>query len=293
MTRFFFSTVAFRLQSFGILFFLLVQLMISSFCSAKGHNYGSLAADHGISFPAHVIHQDGSVLTVENVRWGTIHAPQRNDYQKFIWKTAAIDLDAIEEVYFLKKLFPPKFIAAHCYIAVTFRKGGFIGTDGFEPEALVISIEALRKPGEPFDFLKGTRNHFGIIHVLSSWEDYITFECGVDKKIINPYKFKIGNNQKKVLAERIILDALKDRSTEYYHLFTNSCIYPHCLKINSVLPSQQQIPLKFFFGKIVNPKPSLPVQAIDAYVKKGVLEPAISEINENNFFVQLRKFFKN
>jgi len=231
--------------------------------------------------PARLLADSAGVMTVDNVRW--LYNAKPTD-ETFDWATAAIKPELVKEVYFIKKPFAPEWIAAHSLLAFTFEKGGLTDAKGNESAALALSIEAFLREGQTYDLKEGLRNKFGIVWMLTTWEDYAARTALVDKARLIPYPVtNLSHRQKADLVRESVKLAGVNREGEYYHTITNNCTNNLLIAINRVLPENRRIHMWTIPYLAYNVRATMPVMVPKYLQGKGLLGPELGVINETNY----------
>jgi len=231
--------------------------------------------------PALVLADTPEALTVANVRWQYNPYPQDD---KFDWATATIKPELVKEVYFVKKPFAPEWIAAHSLLAFTFEKGGLTDANGNESQALVLTIEAFLREGQTYDLKEGLKNKFGIVWLLTTWEDYVTRTALVDQARLIPYAVKnLSHAQKADMVREGVRLAGIDREGEYYHTITNNCTNNLLIVMNRVLPENRRIRMWTIPYLAYNVRATMPVMVPKYLQGKGLLGPELGVINDTNY----------
>lgn len=235
--------------------------------------------------PAKLITDAPAAMTVGNVRWLYNQNPQEG---AFDWTTAVIKPELVKEVYFVKKPFAPEWIAAHSLLAFTFEKGGLTDANGNESTALVLTIEAFLREGQIYDLKAGLKDNFGIVWLLTSWEDYAARTALVDKARLIPYAVKNLTHQQKadMIRESVRLAAV-NREGEYYHTITNNCTNNLLIVINRVLPENRRIRMWTIPYLAYNVRATMPVMVPKYLQGKGLLGPELGVINDTNYQLPL------
>ncbi|OGR75945.1 MAG: hypothetical protein A2X32_10125 [Elusimicrobia bacterium GWC2_64_44] len=231
--------------------------------------------------PALVLDANPAALKVANVRWQ--YNPYPSD-QEFDWATATIKPELIKEVYFVKKPFAPEWIAAHSLLAFTFEKGGLTDANGNESQALVLTIEAFLREGQAYDLKEGLKDKFGIVWLLTTWEDYVTRTALVDQARLIPYAVKnLSHAQKADMVREAVRLAGVNREGEYYHTITNNCTNNLLIVINRVLPENRRIRMWTIPYLAYNVRATMPVMVPKYLQGKGLLGPELGVINDTNY----------
>lgn len=231
--------------------------------------------------PAQVLDSNPAALRVANVRWQYNPYPQDD---KFDWATATIKPELVKEVYFVKKPFAPEWIAAHSLLAFTFEKGGLVDAKGNESQALVLTIEAFLREGQTYDLKEGLKNKFGIVWLLTTWEDYVTRTALIDQARLIPYPLKNFSHQQKadMVRESVRLAGV-NREGEYYHTITNNCTNNLLIVMNRVLPENRRIHMWTIPYLAYNVRATMPVMVPGYLQHKGMLGPELGTINDTNY----------
>ena len=231
--------------------------------------------------PAKLINEAPGALTVGNVRWLYGQTPAADSFD---WATATIKPELVKEVYFVKKPFAPEWIAAHSLLAFTFEKGGLTDANGNESTALVLTIEAFLREGQIYDLKAGLKKNFGIVWLLTSWEDYVTRTVQTDKARLIPYKVEqLSQAQKADMVRQAVRLADVNREGEYYHTITNNCTNNLLIVINRVLPENRRIRMWTIPYLAYNVRATMPVMVPGYLQGKGLLGPELGVINETNY----------
>ncbi len=235
--------------------------------------------------PAKVLDSNPAAMTVANVRWLYNTRP---DNDNFDWATAVIKPELVKEVYFVKKPFAPEWIAAHSLLAFTFEKGGLTDAAGNESQALVLTIEAFLREGQVYDLKAGLKKNFGIVWLLTTWEDYVARTALIDKARLIPYAVKnLSHAQKADMVREGVRLAGVSREGEYYHTITNNCTNNLLIVMNRVLPENRRIRMWTIPYLAYNVRATMPVMVPGYLQGKKLLGPELPPINETNYQVPL------
>lgn len=250
---------------------------------------------HDLKLPPHqskrrqarLLADAGGVLTVNNVRW---HYGEPKPEQ-FDWATASIKPELVKNVYFVKKPFAPEWIAAHSLLAFTFEAGGLTDANGNEASALALTIEAFLRDGQVYDLKAGLGKNFGIVWMLTTWEDYAarTALHGADDNRLIPYEvLKLDRAQKAQLVRESVRLADINREGEYYHTITNNCTNNLLIAINRVLPENKRVRMWTIPYLAYNVRATMPVMVPGYLQGKGLLGPELGVIDRSNYQVPLK-----
>ncbi len=220
--------------------------------------------------------KDG-LITMGNVRTMRSAVPQENSYD---WTSMTMYPDRIKNVYFVKKPFPPEFIAAHSFLVFTFEKGALKDADGNEPMALALSIEGRTRVGQSFSPLTGLGKSFGIIWSLSTWEEYAARTVYHEKFRLIPYPVLLSHDQKAQLLREAMQLAAVDREGEFYNTVKNNCTNNLIILMNRVLPKERRIKMWTIPYMVYNVRATLPQFVIGNLQKRGLLGKEFADIHD-------------
>lgn len=230
---------------------------------------------------AALLSHSGSVYEIDNVRWHSSH-PQEN---VFDWRSARVDVSKLKNIYFVKKPFPPEWIAAHSLMLFTFEKGGLIDASGNETDSMVLSIEAFLREGQEYSLTEGMKDRFNIVWLLATWKDYIErtvyFDKDSDRLVL--YPVNISGEQKKQLLSYAIEQAAVNRAGEYYNTITNNCTNNLVILINKTLPENKRIKLWKIPYLVYNLRATMPVWVPGYLESKGILGSEYKTVNKQNY----------
>lgn len=231
--------------------------------------------------PAQVLDANPAELKVANVRWQYNPYPQED---KFDWATATIKPELVKDIYFVKKPFAPEWIAAHSLLAFTFEKGGLVDANGNESQALVLTIEAFLREGQVYDLKAGLKKNFGIVWLLTTWEDYATRTALIDQARLIPYPLKnFTHAQKADMVRESVRLAGVNREGEYYHTITNNCTNNLLIVMNRVLPEGRRIHMWAIPYLAYNVRATMPVMVPKYLQGKGLLGTELGTIDDTNY----------
>lgn len=226
-----------------------------------------------------ILADEGGVMTASNVRWLYGEAAPG----KFDWATARIRPELVKDVYFIKKPFPPEWIAAHSMLAYTFEKGGLTDAAGNEASGLVLSVEAYLKEGQSYGIIEGMKDRFGIVWVMTTWEEYSAYSVLKGERLI-PYKLKnFSAAQKRELVRESVRLAAVNRDGEFYNTVTNNCTNNLVILMNRVLPEIKRVTMWNIPYLIYNIEATMPVIATGYLRKKGLLGPELPTVDASNY----------
>lgn len=241
--------------------------------------------------PAKLVKANDSEIELKNVRWARMKEKDSAGDTQFIWENVKIRPDLIDKVYFIKKPFAPEWIAAHCLMLYTFKKGGMIDQNGNESRGLVLTIEAYQRKDQKYSLKEGFKDVFGIIWILTTWENYASETCHYEKsgKMV-PYQVKFTHKQSKELLIETIKQSVVNRAGEFYHTTRNNCTNNLVVLLDGVAKTK----IKFWTipSMIYNVRATMPVIVPKYLQKKGLLGKECQEVNKTNFFADPSDLFK-
>lgn len=230
--------------------------------------------------PPSLVSQDADSFVIRNVRW---EWQQASDSKLLpVWETVTINPDLVENVYFVKKPFPPEWIAAHSFLAFTFRPGGMVDSKGRSANALVLTIEAYQRTDQNYDLKAGLKKTFAVSWILTTWKNYLEQSCKYGKEKLILYPTTFTDSQKADLVRETLEQATVDRSGEFYHTVLNNCTNNLIVLFNHVLPKEKQIKMWWVPSFIYNIRATMPVMVPKMLIKKGILEKELPEVNSGN-----------
>ncbi len=214
-------------------------------------------------------------ITMGNVRTMRTAVPEKDSYD---WTSMTMDPEKIKNVYFVKKPFPPEFLAAHSFLVFTFEKGALRDAEGNEPMALALSIEARTRTDQSFSPLTGLGRKFGILWSLSTWEEYAARTVHHEGFRLAPYPVLLSHDEKvRLLREAMTLSAV-DREGEFYHTIKNNCTNNLVILFNRVLPRERQIKMWTIPYMVYNFRATMPQMVINNFQKRGLLGEQFADI---------------
>ncbi len=240
--------------------------------------------------PAEIVKFDNRELIVKNVRWKRLKEKNEAGETVFAWKTVKINPDLVEGAYLIKKPFPPEWIAAHCLMLFTFKKGGMVDDQGNESRGLVLSIEAYQRKDQNYSLKEGMKKTFGIVWVLTTWEDYAAETCHFDTKKLIVYPIKFSAEQNRNLLREAVKQAGVNRAGEFYHTTRNNCTNNLLVLMNKVGDKK----LRFWTipSMIYNVRATMPTMVPKYLQRKGLIGKEYPPVTKDNFFADPAQLFK-
>jgi len=230
--------------------------------------------------PARVIYNDKGIVKVAGVRCG--RQPGSNkDNPKFNWRTVTIKPELIKEVFFIKKPFPPEWIAAHCLMFFQFEKGGCYDHHGNPLAGIVLTIEAYQRESQSYSLVKGLQNEFEIIWILTSWKDYVLESCKYGDYKLVPYKVLFDHEQKQNLLMEALKQSSVNRRGEYYHTTRNNCTNNLVILMNKF--SEKKVRFWILPSMIYNVRATMPTMVPSYLIGKGMISKALRTIDKTNY----------
>jgi hypothetical protein len=229
-------------------------------------------------------------MVVKNVRWSRLKEKNAAGETDFAWKTVKIRPELVDGAYFIKKPFPPEWLAAHCLMLFTFKKGGMVDEQGNESRGLVLSIEAHQRKDQDYSLKAGMKKTFGIIWVLTTWEDYAAETCHFDTKKLVVYPIRFSQQQTKKLLNEAVKQAVVNRSGEFYHTTRNNCTNNLLVLMSKV----GDIKLRFWTipSMIYNVRATMPTMVPKYLQGKGIIGKEYPAVTRDNFFADPSQHFK-
>ncbi len=240
--------------------------------------------------PAQLLKIAEKEIVVKNVRWSRLKEKDAAGETEFAWKTVKLRPELIEGAYFIKKPFPPEWIAAHCLMLFTFKKGGMVDDQGNESRGLVLSIEAYQRKDQNYSLKEGMKKTFGIVWVLTTWEDYAAETCHFDTKKLVVYPIKFSPEQNRKLIVEVVKQASVNRSGEFYHTTRNNCTNNLLVLMSKV----GDIKIRFWTipSMIYNVRATMPTMVPKYLQGKGLIGNEYPAVTRDNFFADPAQLFK-
>lgn len=243
--------------------------------------------------PAKIVQQTDKEVVVDNVRWSRTKQKTADGQVEFLWRQATIKPELVDKTYFVLKPFAPEWIAAHSLMLFTFKDGGFTDQDGNNSKGLVLTIEAHLREGQNYGLVEGLRNRFGIVWLLTTWEDYAAETChhsADDSGRLVAYEINFDQEQN----QKLLLEALKhanvNRLGEVYHTTRNNCTNNLVLLMNKF--SERKMRPWTIPSMIYNVRATMPVIVPKALQRIKMLGQQFPDVNKDNFFVDPDQIFK-
>jgi len=235
--------------------------------------------------PPALIGRKGDAYSVANIRWDVGAAAGDTSSKKldFGWQTATIKPELVRNVYFVKKPFPPEWIAAHSLMIFTFDKGGMVDSKGRESTGLALSIEAYQRTNQDYSLVKGLKRQFGIVWLLTTWDNYLQFSCRFASEKLHLYPVRLTQEQKQQLVRETIEQAVVNRDGEFYHTITNNCTNNLVVLLNRVLEPAKRIKMWALPSFIYNFRATMPVWVPPMLIKPGLLAGELPTIDSTNW----------
>jgi hypothetical protein len=227
---------------------------------------------------------------VAGVRWDRKKETDEDNAAMFDWKTVRIRPDLIDRAYLIKKPFPPEWLAAHCLMLFTFKKGGLTDENGNESRGLVLTIEADQRKDQNYSLTEGLKKTFGVIWILTTWENYASETCHFEKKKMIAYPILFNHEQNRKLLEETLRQSSVNRGGEFYHTTRNNCTNNLLILIESVA----QTGLRFWAlpSMIYNVRATMPTMVPKYLQGKKLIGMEYPAITADNFFADPSELFK-
>lgn len=240
--------------------------------------------------PAEVLKLSDKEVLVKNVRWNRRKEKNAAGEAEYDWKTVKIDPAMVEGAYLIKKPFPPEWIAAHCLMLFTFKKGGMVDEQGNSSRGLILSIEAYQRKDQAYSLQEGMKRSFGIVWLLTTWEDYAAETCHFDTKKLVVYPINFSAEQQRNLLLEAVKQAGVNRSGEFYHTTRNNCTNNLLVLISKVGDKK----LRFWAipSMIYNVRATMPTMVPKYLQGKGLIGKEYPPVTRENFFADPAQLFK-
>ena len=228
--------------------------------------------------PAEFLGETGGALAVGNMRWLEPTAAAHD----FSWVNASIRPEMIKDVYFVTKVQPPG-IAGHSLLFFEFEDGGFADASGRKSKGFFLSVEAYAREGQSYSLIAGFKKTYGIIWLLTNFEDYVMDSAAFAKDWLNFYPVLADKAGKEKMVRDTVALATLNRDGEWYHSTRNNCTNNLVMMINHGLPKKKQVKMwaipHLFYNFYATTPPMVP-----GYLgRKGVLGPKAYTIEKENF----------
>ena len=228
--------------------------------------------------PARLLGETDGALSVANLRW---LAPDAQSHD-FSWADAVIRPELIKEIYFVTKVQPPG-IAGHSLLFYEFEDGGFTDSAGRKSKGFFLSVEAYAREGQSYSLLAGFKKTYGIIWLLTNFEDYVLSSTAFAPDWMNYYPVLAGREGKVKMARDTVLLAAVNREGEWYHSTRNNCTNNLVTMINHSLPEDKRVKMWTIPHFIYNFYATTPPMVPGYLGRKGVLGPKAFTITPENY----------
>lgn len=228
--------------------------------------------------PARLLGEADGALTVENMRWLQADA-QSHD---FGWATASIRPELIKEIYFVTKVQPPG-IAGHSLLFYEFADGGLTDSQGRRSRGFFLSVEAYAREGQSYSLIAGFKRTYGIIWLLTNYEDYAMDTAAFGKDWMNFYPLLADREGKVRMTRDTVAQAAVNREGEWYHSTRNNCTNNLVTMINHALPEGKKIRMWAIPHFIYNFYSTTPPMVPGYLGRKGALGPKAFTIDPSNW----------
>jgi hypothetical protein len=228
--------------------------------------------------PARVLGEEGGAVSVENMRWLRPDAENHD----FSWETVSIRPDLIKEIYFVTKVQPPG-IAGHSLLFYEFEDGGLTDAQGRKSRGFFLSVEAYAREGQSYSLLAGFKKTYGIIWLLTNYEDYAMMASAFGKDWMNFYPLLADRDGKVKMVRDTLELAGVNREGEWYHSTRNNCTNNLVTMINHALPEGRRVRMWAIPHFIYNFYSTTPPMVPGYLGRKGVLGPKAFTIDPSNW----------
>lgn len=205
-------------------------------------------------------------VKLQNICWGWDRKDRVSEY-----KNTTIKLGNVKEIYYVSEKFPPEWLAAHGMLAIIMKDDSSVQCeDGRKARGVMLSVEAWRDKGVPYDIKTGLFKNFKLIYMMYTFEGRLDITCAVRKHKLELARIDINHEQKQQLLDNIITECLVDRSLVYYNSLTESCVTNCALLVNTVLEKKRQLRLWTIPKILPNIRVSMPVFLTRYFCKKKI-----------------------
>ncbi|MDO8803407.1 MAG: DUF4105 domain-containing protein [Elusimicrobiota bacterium] len=228
--------------------------------------------------PAQLLGEADGALSVSNIRW---LAPDAQSHD-FSWATASIRPELVKEIYFVTKVQPPG-LAGHSLLFYDFGDAGITDSEGRKSRGFFLSVEAYAREGQAYSLIAGFKKTFGIIWLLTNFEDYVMNSAAFAKDWMNYYPVLADREGKVKMARDTVELAAVNREGEWYHSTRNNCTNNLVTMINHSLPEDRQVKMWTIPHLIYNFFATTPPMVPGYLGRKGALGPMAFTINAENY----------
>lgn len=168
---------------------------------------------------AKLISRDGDKVRLSGIRWGYDENGAPANWTTRV-KDTEIDTGKLTDVYVGME---PMLNVGHSTLIFEFSEP--IKTlDGKDQDnRLVLSVEALRKEGQPYKPWYGFGKDFGLVYQMGSFSDRVQHTARKVGRSQELRRLNLTSEQKSDLLELALTESLKDRTGDYYHTTRDSC----------------------------------------------------------------------
>ncbi|HBA59445.1 MAG TPA: hypothetical protein DCZ92_01210 [Elusimicrobia bacterium] len=228
--------------------------------------------------PAQLLGEADGALSVANMRWLNADAAAHD----FTWANVVIRPELVKEIYFVTKVQPPG-IAGHSLLFFEFEDGGLADSEGRRSRGFFLSVEAYAREGQAYSLVAGFKKTYGIIWLLTNFEDYALGTAAFGKDWMNFYPVLTDRAGKVRMARDTVELAAVNREGEWYHSTRNNCTNNLVMMINHGLPEGKKVKLWTIPHFIYNFYATTPPMVPGFLGRKGVLGPKAFTIDPENY----------
>jgi hypothetical protein len=209
-------------------------------------------------------------LHLNVVRWGLNEQGPPEQWTGH-FSDCRIDPKQIKNVYIGQKPFAPTALAAHTTLIFEMdEKHPITNREGGSDPALVLSMEARMREGEPYVIKETLKGTYPVVYQLQTWTDLVQKSTRKEPLEQIRYKLELTEAQKEQLLRNTLAAASAPRETDRYNLFTNSCHSAAIDLVNTVMPEEQQVN-RWILPHIYNPLAAFPAHGDILYAEHGWL----------------------
>lgn len=231
---------------------------------------------------------NGDTVTINNVR-----DYRYNESETLSWntKSVTVNVNDIERVWYLISKPSKNNTGGHVFYTFDFRNS----------DPLVLSIEARREKGEPFNGVKGVFRGYEIMYMWGTEKDFLVMRPVLYKKWVNMYPLKIGNEEAKVLFLDLVETTHSLETTPvWYNSLVHNCANTFYQHVNDLAPGT--VPFKITQWLVGDSDKTLfnlgyfninSANIDEARDEYAVSEFTMEHYNDENFPQELREYLLN
>lgn len=220
--------------------------------------------------PASLVSRKGDVYVIDGFRW--YHERTSSSRKGFsVLRRTAIDVSGVKSISFLLEPFKPEMIAAHAMLLINTEKGTVTCGDAwYEPEGIIVSVEAFLKHDQEYDLMRGLKKSFRQVYQLGTREDRLIDDIVHRRKAIREYPLALEKAQMEEIFRAALEASTLDHNSEYYNTYMQNCANNIIRLINMGLEKNQRVREWLLPRIFYNPMATVPVLTGRHLIKKGI-----------------------